>query len=105
MSESMLLCVGLRGGRHGGTIAPRLVTEEGEITLAEGLPPWPAVPATLGQRVTYLANVLGTGLYGCEVVEQPVGVEVPIVYPIAVPTDRVPAWARDLFAEKGWSAP
>lgn len=103
MSEPiMLLCIGLQGRRGLGSIAPRLVSEDGAIVVAQSLPR-DRVPTCLAERVTYLAGVLGPGLYDAEVVSEPAGVEVPIVYP--VPLETTPAWARDLFDEKQWTSP
>lgn len=104
MNPPCLLAVGLDTKHRALTrLSPRLLHADGSVTYGEGLPSRDAPLTTLGQRVTWLAQVTGRGLYACEVVTEPAGVETPIIAPTPLTASEVPAWAADLLARKGWS--
>jgi hypothetical protein len=91
-----MLCVGLT--RDGRTIAPRLLTERGEVVVAEALPGRYERMTTLGQRVTYLAGFRKAGLYDCEVCDDGT----------LLASDKASAaspQAAALLAAKGWKTP
>lgn len=116
IGEHALLLVGM--GRNDAlvSLAPRLVLANGTIVVAEAMARGKHGeyrPATLAQRVTYLAQVVGKGVYDCEVVCAPAtpsapltpGAEVPIINPRRLTEGEVPQWALDLFKKRGWHMP
>ena len=115
IGEHALLCVGLRRDFGLKGIAPRLILADGTVIVAEGMDRGADRgdfrPSTLAQRVTYLAQVVGIGIYDCEVVRSPPtpsapltpGDEVPIISPRPLTDGEIPAWATALFKAKGWT--
>lgn len=104
-SHPALLCVGLRSQHIVGSIAPRLIRDDGGVTVAASLPCSGEPLTTLAQRVTYLAGAVGKGVYSCEVVNFPLGVEVPIINAEPMDPANVPEWARHVMAVRGWELP
>lgn len=95
-----VLCVGLRGGLRNNTIAPRLILADGAVTVAEALTNREETPATLGQRITYLAGIVGPGVWDVDLCDD----GVPIVGS-ALTGPEVPAFAVRVMTDKGWAAP
>lgn len=100
-----LLCLGLRREGAGPSLAPRLLREGGAPLVGAALPPRGTMPRNLAERVTYLGQILPPGAYDAEVVEQPAGVEVPVIYPVALTQSEVPAWAQAELGRNRWRLP
>lgn len=94
-----VLCIGLRSlnlHHRGDTVAPRLITETGEVIVAE---PLRGGNRGIAHRVTFLASAIGRpGLYDAEVCSD--GAVIP-----GKPVDPVPEFAARILTERGWQAP
>lgn len=92
-----MLLVGLVNAHKRG-IAPRLLTERGEIVVAAPLPR-DRRPTDLAERVTYLAGLVreGPGAYDVEIAND----GVPLLGSKHEPSEA----ARAILASHGWSLP
>lgn len=94
-----ILCIGLRSlnFRHRGqSIAPRLITEKGEVIVGE---PLGQGNQGIARRVTFLASCIARpGLYDAEVCAD--GSLIP-----GKPVDPVPEFAARILTERGWQSP
>ena len=93
-----VICIGLRNGKQVAALAPRLITEDGKVTIGEPLHFTAGLPKP-GQRVTYLASVLkAPGLYDCEVSED------GTIVPATTPLTEIPEFAERILTAREWRA-
>jgi hypothetical protein len=100
-----VLCVGLRSeAARFGTVAPRVVTEEGEVIVGAPLTASGTTPRDVtAHRATYLAGLTGPGLFDAEVASDGVLVIGGALAPLGA--DEVPDFLNRILTERKWTAP